>query len=400
MRPGAPAAPRPGRARLAAPSLSPPTPPPDEVRPPPATRASPPLPPRRPGAVPRGAGTRPLTPPRLRDQQGARSRRSPVPGRSMKVEFAPLNIPLARRLQTAAVLQWVLSFLLLAQVCIAVIVILIVYNYWFLYVPYMTWLYFDWSTPEQGGRRSNWVRSWTVWRYFKDYFPIHLIKTWDLDPSRNYIFGFHPHGVLVAGAFGNFCTNYSDFEELFPGFTAYLHVLPFWFRCPLFRDYLMTSGSVSVSKKSVSHVLSKEGGGNISVIVLGGAEESLDAHPGKFTLFIRQRKGFVKIALTHGASLVPVFSFGENELFKQVNNPEGSWLRTVQEKLQKIMGFALPLFHARGIFQYNFGLMPYRKPIHTVGLFLGSNDMVCGEVLRTPQVLREHRLVQEAWPEC
>ncbi|XP_040495803.1 2-acylglycerol O-acyltransferase 1 isoform X1 [Ursus maritimus] len=325
----------------------------------------------------------------------------------MKVEFAPLNIPLARRLQTAAVLQWVLSFLLLgkdpagsralktqarrrgagglrllprgqslsrdvlrssspSRVCVGVIVILIVYNYWFLYVPYMTWLYFDWSTPEQGGRRSNWVRSWTVWRYFKDYFPIHLIKTCNLDPTHNYIFGFHPHGVLVAGAFGNFCTNYSDFEELFPGFTAYLHVLPFWFRCPLFREYLMTSGSVSVSKKSVSHVLSKEGGGNISVIVLGGAEESLDAHPGKFTLFIRQRKGFVKIALTHGASLVPVFSFGENELFKQVNNPEGSWLRTVQEKLQKIMGFALPLFHARGIFQYNFGLMPYRKPIHTV----------------------------------
>ncbi|XP_068400449.1 2-acylglycerol O-acyltransferase 1 isoform X2 [Eschrichtius robustus] len=245
----------------------------------------------------------------------------------MKVEFAPLNIPLARRLQTAAVLQWVLSFLLLAQVCLGVIVFLIIYNYWFLYIPYLTWLYFDWQTPEQGGRRSDWVRSWTIWRYFKDYFPIH---------------------------------------ELFPGLTAYLHVLPFWFRCPLFREYLMSSGPVSVSRRSVCHVLSKEGGGNISVIVLGGAEESLDAHPGKFTLFIRQRKGFVKIALTHGAYLVPVFSFGENELFKQVSNPEGSWLRTVQEKLQKIMGFALPLFHARGIFQYNFGLMPYRKPIHTV----------------------------------
>lgn len=33
----------------------------------------------------------------------------------MKVEFAPLKIPLARRLQTAAVLQWVLSFLLLGK---------------------------------------------------------------------------------------------------------------------------------------------------------------------------------------------------------------------------------------------------------------------------------------------
>ncbi|KAM5267431.1 2-acylglycerol O-acyltransferase 1 isoform 2-T2 [Hipposideros larvatus] len=284
----------------------------------------------------------------------------------MKVEFAPLNIPLARRLQTAAVLQWVLSFLLLAEVCIGILLILIIYNYWFLYIPYLTWLYFDWRTPEEGGRRSNWVRSWTVWRYFNDYFPIHLIKTGDLDPSHNYIFGFHPHGVFVAGAFGNFCTNYSNFSKLFPGFTAYLHVLPIWFRCPLFREYLMSSGPVSVSKKSLCHVLSKEGGGNISIIVLGGAEESLDAHPGKFTLFIRKRKGFVKIALTHGADLVPVFSFGENELFKQVSNPEGSWLRMVQEKLQKIMGFALPLFHARGIFQYSFGLMPYRKPIHTV----------------------------------
>lgn len=148
----------------------------------------------------------------------------------------------------------------------------------------------------------------------------------------------------------------------------------------------MSSGPVSVSKKSVSHVLSKEGGGNISVIVLGGAEESLDAHPGKFTLFIRQRKGFVKIALTHGAYLVPVFSFGENELFKQVNNPEGSWLRTVQEKLRDVMGFALPLFHARGVFQYNFGLMPYRKPIHTV---VGHPIPVHQSLRPTPEQIEE-----------
>uniref|UniRef100_A0AC11C351 Uncharacterized protein n=1 Tax=Ovis aries TaxID=9940 RepID=A0AC11C351_SHEEP len=284
----------------------------------------------------------------------------------MKVEFAPLNIPLARRLQTAAVVYWMLSCLVFAGVCLGIAVFLIIRNYWFLYLPYLTWLYFDWQTPEQGGRRSEWVRSWAIWRYFKDYFPIHLIKTQDLDPSHNYIFGFHPHGVLVVGAFGNFCTNYSAFKELFPGLTPYLHMLPYWLRCPLFREYAMSIGLVSVSKKSVSHVLSKEGGGNISIIVLGGAEESLDAHPGKFTLFIRQRKGFVKTALTHGAYLVPVFSFGENELFNQVSNPKGSWLRNVQEKLQKMMGFALPLFHARGIFQYSFGLIPYRKHIHTV----------------------------------
>lgn len=100
----------------------------------------------------------------------------------------------------------------------------------------------------------------------------------------------------------------------------------------------MTSESVSVSKKSVSRVLSKEGGGNISIIILGSAEESLDAYPGKFTLFICQQKGFVKIALTHGASLVPVFSFGENELFKQVNNLKAHGFELCRRSYRKSWG--------------------------------------------------------------
>lgn len=65
--------------------------------------------------------------------------------------------------------------------------------------------------------------------------------------------------------------------------------------------------------------------------------------------------------------LVPAFSFGENDVFDQVKNPKGSWLRRIQHWLQKIMGVSLPLFHARGIFQYSFGLIPYRRPICTVG---------------------------------
>nr|XP_056705782.1 2-acylglycerol O-acyltransferase 1 [Euleptes europaea] len=284
----------------------------------------------------------------------------------MKVEFAPLSIPWRRRAQTAAVSQWVFSFLALAQCCCGIFIILLLGDYWFISVFYVLWLYLDWETPQTGGRRSEWVRNWTVWKYFKEYFPIQLIKTSDLDPSKNYLFGFHPHGVLVAGAFGNVCTEYTGFKELFPGMTPYLHTLPFWFRCPFFREYILCAGLVSASKKSVSHVLSNKKGGNIAVIVIGGARESLDARPGSLTLNILKKKGFIEIALKHGAELVPVFSFGENELFKQIANPKGSRLRALQESLRKLVGFTLPLFHGRGIFQYSFGLMPYRKPINTV----------------------------------
>ncbi|KAM6960461.1 2-acylglycerol O-acyltransferase 1 [Tautogolabrus adspersus] len=284
----------------------------------------------------------------------------------MKIEFAPLNIPLRRRLQTAATLQWVFSFLALAQCCLAAFMLLALSDWWMLALLYAGWLWLDWDTPCSGGRRSQWVRNWTVWDFFREYFPITLVKTVPLDPKNNYIFGFHPHGVLVAGGFGNFCTEATGFSRLFPGLRSHLLMLPFWFRVPLFRDYIMFGGLVSSSKSSLSYLVSRPEGGNVAVIAVGGASEALDARPGALTLQVRNRKGFIKLALKHGAQLVPVFSFGENELFDQMENPTGSPLRRLQNRLQSIMGVAMPLFHARGVFQYSFGLMPYRKPIHTV----------------------------------
>ena len=34
--------------------------------------------------------------------------------------------------------------------------------------------------------------------------------------------------------------------------------------------------------------------------------------------------------------------------------------------VKKCMGFTVPLFHARGVFNYDVGLMPYRKPLNVV----------------------------------
>ncbi|XP_078525423.1 2-acylglycerol O-acyltransferase 2-like [Lissotriton helveticus] len=284
----------------------------------------------------------------------------------MKIQFAPLHLPLSRRLQTAAVLKWIFSFLALAQCCLAVFILLLLSDYWYLALLYGAWLYLDRDTPSSGGRRSSWIRNWSLWNHFRDYFPLTLVKTADLDPEHNYIFGFHPHGILVAGAFGNFCTEATGFSQLFPGLKSHLLMLPFWFKVPFFRDYIMGGGLVSSDKSSAAYLLSQKSGGQVAVIAVGGPPESLDARPGALTLQILSRKGFIKMALVHGARLVPVFSFGENELFNQVENPRGSLIRTIQEGLQKKMGVALPLFHARGVFQYNFGLLPFRNPINTV----------------------------------
>ena len=198
-----------------------------------------------------------------------------------------------------------------------------------------------------------------------EYFPIHLHKTCDLPPDRPYIFGYHPHGIISLGAFCNFATEATGFAEKFPGIDLRLLTLSANFRIPFYGNYLSLLGLCDASKESCNHILSK-GYGNSIMLVLGGAKESLDAHPSsEYLLTLKNRKGFVKIGLANGASLVPVFSFGENDLYEQVANPIGSRIRQFQIKIQKRLGYAIPLFKGRGVFQYAVGFLPNRHPIHT-----------------------------------
>ena len=108
---------------------------------------------------------------------------------------------------------------------------------------------YDWSRSSCGGRRFNWLRNLPLWKHFAYYFPINLIKTAHLDAKKNYIFAFHPHGIMVASAFANFGTEGTGFSEKFPGITPYLLVLKCKFgHLYLFYDpfciYLIYQGKI------------------------------------------------------------------------------------------------------------------------------------------------------------
>lgn len=161
------------------------------------------------------------------------------------------------------------------------------------------------------------------------------------------------------------------FAQLFPGITNTLLTLDANFRVPLYRDYLLRLGLASVSRESCENILTRggpngEGMGRAITIVVGGARESLDALPGKLRLVLGRRKGFVKLAIRTGADLVPVLAFGENDLYEQVDGKQHPWIQKMQLLVKKWMGFTVPLAHARGVFNYDVGLMPYRRPINVV----------------------------------
>lgn len=70
------------------------------------------------------------------------------------------------------------------------------------------------------------------------------------------------------------------------------------------------------------------------------------------------------------ASLVPIFSFGENDLYNTVENPKGSKLRKIQETFQKYTNVSPPIFYGRGVFNYDYGMLPLRKKVATVCKFV------------------------------
>ncbi|KAI6176514.1 Acyltransferase [Aphelenchoides bicaudatus] len=244
--------------------------------------------------------------------------------------------------------------------------ILLCTRFWPLMIFYAIWYVYDFKTPARGSRNWAFLKGSRIWKHFANYFPIKIVKTADLPSDRNYILGCHPHGVLSIGAFTHLCTEGTDFAKHFPGLEPNLLTLngQFWF--PFRREIGIGLGGVESSPRSLEYLLRSRKAGRIVGIVIGGAEEALDAHQGKNILNLRNRRGFCKFALRYGASLVPSYSFGENDVFNQSGNNRETGLRAIQRRIKKLFGFCPPLFSGSGLFSAKFGLMPKRHPITTV----------------------------------
>jgi 2-acylglycerol O-acyltransferase 2 len=243
---------------------------------------------------------------------------------------------------------------------------------WPLLIPYTVSLYLfkghESGTPPF---RSNALRSSRIWSFFALYFPATLHRSVPLSPDRKYIFGYHPHGIIAHGAFLAFSTSALDFSSIFPGITPTLLTLDANFRIPLYREYALAIGLAGVSSKSCRNLLSKgghrnDGTGRAITIVVGGARESMIAVPKTLRLMVKDRKGFVKLALRTGADLVPVLAFGENDLYAHVDSAAYPVVQKVQRLVKNATGWEMPLFYGQGFWSGSSGFLPYRTPIDVV----------------------------------
>ena len=163
----------------------------------------------------------------------------------------------------------------------------------------------------------------------------------------------HAKPKIHRGAMCNFASDSTGFSRGgFPGVHPHLLTLNSKFSIPFYHEILLLLGVCSVSKRSCERILRK-GNGSAITIVVGGAAESLSAHPGTADLTLRKRYVVLSSAWfdagvdwwlclpdwvhqvrdsggvcpiirfctdhalifrLHSADLVPVFSFGENDV--------------------------------------------------------------------------------------
>lgn len=180
------------------------------------------------------------------------------------------------------------------------------------------------------------------------------------------------------GALGNFGSlKYSKWPKLFPGLRAKFTTLGYHMYMPIMRELILNLGMCAASTNSLTtlltqsndpnHPSNKDGlTANAPVLTVGGAQEAFSAFPKKYRFFLKNRKGFVRIAFKTGAPLVPAISFGENDVFEQVHHPPGSLIRRFQDEFKRLTKVAPVHLNGRGFLQYNFGFVPRRHPITTV----------------------------------
>ena len=178
-------------------------------------------------------------------------------------------------------------------------------------------------------------------------------RTTELDPKKQYVFACHPHGAFAfnRGVVG-FCTDVL-WDKAFPGVKFRVLTATAAFFVPWIRELWLWSYCVDASKKTAVYVMEKL---RCSVFVYpGGEREQMETVRGKHIIYLQSRKGFVKLAMQQGAMLVPVYAFGECELYHHFQFGIG-----FRKWLVKKFSVAIPLVCGQ------FGLLPYRRAVTMV----------------------------------
>jgi len=159
-----------------------------------------------------------------------------------------------------------------------------------------------------------------------------------LDPHRQYVVSWHPHGAFTFTP--AFYTNELMTKSTLPDAPGlrnwFVSIADIAFRVPVVGEAMLLWNARSASFSVVADMI--RNGVSVTIQPGGVPEQVLTDCTHEKALFPPQL-GWIKLAIQHGLPLLPVYSFGENQVFGT-----SKWSRRFSSKLHGLTGFPLPLF--------------------------------------------------------
>lgn len=179
----------------------------------------------------------------------------------------------------------------------------------FLTLPYLSYIFFV---------RLE-LKSGSPWPWFSQNFFVlnHLRRTLqlafvDFPPhasTQQYLYACHPHGV------------YSDYRMLIDGMFGQQHVgavspktlaATILFRLPFIRELSLWTGCIDARRQVAEESLQR---GESVFVLPGGEAEQIRTKYGREIVYLKNRKGFIKLAIRKGVPVVPMYAFGVSDYY-------------------------------------------------------------------------------------
>eukprot|EP01087_Luapelamoeba_hula_P000439 TRINITY_DN10329_c0_g1_i1.p1 TRINITY_DN10329_c0_g1~~TRINITY_DN10329_c0_g1_i1.p1 ORF type:complete len:392 (-),score=47.70 TRINITY_DN10329_c0_g1_i1:67-1164(-) len=182
------------------------------------------------------------------------------------------------------------------------------------------------------------------WKSMCEYFSFTLIRPkGTISVTDHFLFVEFPHGVFPLG----FMLSATAVQTAMKGLRVEGAIASVLFRIPLMRQLCHWFGARPASDRNIKMLLDR---GSVGLMAGGIAEIFLSSRKHE-RVYVKNRRGFVKLALQTGSALVPVYHFGNTQLFDFVGN-EGISRRLRTSILLFVGRWYLPI--------------PYQHPIRMV----------------------------------
>jgi diacylglycerol O-acyltransferase 2, plant len=189
-----------------------------------------------------------------------------------------------------------------------------------------------------------------IWKdYFNFKFDDNSIRG-KIKADERYIYFQFPHGIFPMGEI----LSASIIRDVSPDKMICGTGADVIFSFPIMRHLMAWIGIRPASKQSIKKIFKE---GHNCAIIPGGIAEMYLTNSEHEVIYLRKRLETIKLAIRHGAHIVPAYFFGNTKIFNVVGEGKRPFLAKLSRKIRASIIF----FYGR-----QFLTVPYRHPIHLV----------------------------------